>query len=184
MSKHGDATAGNNHVNYNWTVANATARLALTGFVAEDVGKWCRQTDDYSYWELTSLAGAWTQIGGSGSVIALNIVVNPETSNLLQVNVQVQDAYGNDIFDRFVLLMWLANLSGNPNPTTSAPDTDLSLSDGAIIHELTADIKQIVCTDDNGYLTVDVEHTGAATWYLWFQLPNGKTAVSGAITFT
>lgn len=55
------------HVIANWTYADATARLAATGFVASDKFKWARQTDDGTYWELTDDSPiTWEQLTGAG----------------------------------------------------------------------------------------------------------------------
>lgn len=56
-----------NHVPYAFAYADATARGAATGFVAADVGKLARQTDNNSLWMLTDEAPiTWVQVGGVG----------------------------------------------------------------------------------------------------------------------
>lgn len=60
--KHQDATLI--HVPYNFSYANAAARTGAGGFVAGDVGKFARQTDDNSIWILTATTPTWVQVGG------------------------------------------------------------------------------------------------------------------------
>ena len=66
---HKNIAAGDVHVPYNWSYANAAARTGATGFVAGDVGTLARQTDDNSLWMLTATTPTWVQVGGSGASI-------------------------------------------------------------------------------------------------------------------
>lgn len=77
MALHGNETGTNVHVAYAWSYADATARLAATGFVAGDVGKLARQLDANSLWMLTDDSPiTWAEIGGSGSVAAASDTVS------------------------------------------------------------------------------------------------------------
>lgn len=51
--EHVDIPAGERHAPHNWEYADATARLAATGFVASEVGSVALQLDNNSYWTLT-----------------------------------------------------------------------------------------------------------------------------------
>lgn len=55
------------HRAYQWAYANAAARTGASGFVATDVGKFARQTDDNSIWLLTAVTPTWVQVGGAGA---------------------------------------------------------------------------------------------------------------------
>jgi hypothetical protein len=50
---HKDLNDGDIHLVYTWEYADATARLAATGFVAGDVGKLAKQASDSTLWMLT-----------------------------------------------------------------------------------------------------------------------------------
>lgn len=54
------------HRAHRWEYANAAARLAATGFVADDVGKLARQTDNNSLWMLTVTTPTWQAVGVGG----------------------------------------------------------------------------------------------------------------------
>lgn len=64
MSVHADLTGTDIHVPFAYTYANSTARLAATGFVAADVGKFAKQTDTNSIYMLTAITPTWRFIGG------------------------------------------------------------------------------------------------------------------------
>lgn len=53
MPEHVDAPLLERHPVHNWEYADATARLAATGFIPADVGKWAKQLSDGTFWELT-----------------------------------------------------------------------------------------------------------------------------------
>lgn len=53
MPEHVDAPLLERHPIHNWEYADTTARLAATGFIPADVGKWAKQLDSGIYWELT-----------------------------------------------------------------------------------------------------------------------------------
>lgn len=68
VSHGGITSAGNIHVPYQWTYADAAARTAATGFSGTDVGKLARQLDDNSLWMLTDDSPeTWIGVGGGGS---------------------------------------------------------------------------------------------------------------------
>jgi len=73
MSFHSQETSGSIHIIHNYEYADATERLAATGFVAADVGKVSKQDDDSSFWVLTDHSPiTWNLLapcGGSGDVI-------------------------------------------------------------------------------------------------------------------
>jgi hypothetical protein len=60
-TQHNSAPLGDMHKAHNWEYANATARNAATGFVAGDVGKLARQTDDNTLWMLTATTPTWAK---------------------------------------------------------------------------------------------------------------------------
>lgn len=52
------------HRPFQWEAADAAARAAITGAVADDVGKFCLQVDNWSVWILTDESPiTWLQIG-------------------------------------------------------------------------------------------------------------------------
>jgi hypothetical protein len=87
MALHKSLTYADGHVVHAYVYANATARLAATGFVAADVGKVAQQTDTNGYYVLTdespitwvllaSGAAAWThRVDMAGELAATNLDV-------------------------------------------------------------------------------------------------------------
>ena len=62
MGAHEDSVLA--HIPYRWSYANAGARTGAGGFVAGDVGKFARQTDNNTIWMLIATTPTWIFIGG------------------------------------------------------------------------------------------------------------------------
>lgn len=70
MPEHDVIPLGERHAIHNWEYADATARLAATGFIASDVGKLARQTDENSLWLLIDDSPVtWSFVGTRDSLI-------------------------------------------------------------------------------------------------------------------
>ncbi len=62
---HKDLTGGDLHIVHAFTYADAAARTGATGFVAADIGKIAKQSDDNTYYILVDVVPTWTQIDSS-----------------------------------------------------------------------------------------------------------------------
>ena len=71
MALHSALVTTNIHIAYAFSYANAGARTGAGGFVAADVGKFARQTDDNSLWMLTAVTPTWVAVGGGGGVVVV-----------------------------------------------------------------------------------------------------------------
>lgn len=70
MPLHKNLTEADIHIPYAFSYANAAARTGASGFVAGDVGKFARQTDDNSIWILTATTPTWVAVGGSSGAVS------------------------------------------------------------------------------------------------------------------
>lgn len=62
--EHSDIGLAEIHLVHNWEYADAAARTGASGFIASDVGKWAKQLDDGTFWELTATTPTWVQVAG------------------------------------------------------------------------------------------------------------------------
>lgn len=67
MGRHENATLNGIHIPHNWVYADAATREAVTGLSATDVGKIALQSDDDSYWVLSTATPTWTPLKASGA---------------------------------------------------------------------------------------------------------------------
>jgi hypothetical protein len=85
MVLHKSLAIGDIHVPYQWSYADATARGAATGFVANDVGKLSRQLDDNSFWVLTDESPiAWVRLGIAVDSTAIHKATSAEISAITE----------------------------------------------------------------------------------------------------
>lgn len=93
MPEHDVAPLGEIHRLANWEYADATARLAATGFTPAHLGKWAKQLSDGTYWELTDDSPiVWEQRtsilppdAATREVGYLEIPQNPQSTNYTTV---------------------------------------------------------------------------------------------------
>lgn len=136
-------------------------------------------------------AGSFTNLAATGTVtlegasMPLNVAytIGTEAANAITVNVQVNDGAGAAMATASAFNMWLASDSAGLNPDATEPDTSVAAgTDGAIVKLGTG--VYFVTTEADGDLDIVITHAGGAdTWYMAILLPNGKLAVSSAITF-
>ncbi len=74
MSLHKNITYPDGHIVHSYEYANAAARTGATGFVAADIGRIARQTDDNSFYVLTATTPTWVSITGGGGTTPKSIL--------------------------------------------------------------------------------------------------------------
>jgi len=170
---------GDIHRLANWEYANASARTSATGFMAHDIGKIAKQTDNNTFWELAAVTPAWLQVGG-GSNIQVDITIGSETSNEIQVTCQIQDSSGNDIISgNYALWMFLTDDDTSLPLSSEIPD-DILGNNGL---EIITDLFWLGTFIDGEFIFSIQDTTSAVTYYLVIMLPDGTAFVSEAITF-
>lgn len=117
-----------------------------------------------------------------GVGIGVELTVGAEDADVINVALQVVDASGNAVDDDYSFYAWLSDAVGSA-VTATAPDGGVAVgTDGVIVETHTANASFELLTD-GGALDLDIEESGAATWYLNVRLPDGRVVSSGAITF-
>lgn len=115
----------------------------------------------------------------------VTVSVGTETSDAIDVTIQVQDAADNDLSEFHLLECWLSDTNTGGGETAGAPNTAFSVQTGnALGSAITDKIRLKVVTSALGIAVVRVDHTGGAattTWYPNVNL-NGKVYIGDAIT--
>ena len=94
--------------------------------------------------------------------------------------IQVKDAAGNNLAQRFRLTTWIAETDFD---TTPDAQTDFSVTTGTQKMEVTADAEYVVDTDATGLVVMNINAGGAKTVYIMAEL-DGRIYSSGAINVT
>ena len=109
--------------------------------------------------------------------------VGAESSNIINVAVQLQDEKSKDIDFAGVLPWWLSSdAAGQTIPT--APTGGIAIGTDGTLIEWVANLSGLAISESDGDIDVDLTDTGTNTFYLNFALPNGKIATSDAIAFS
>jgi hypothetical protein len=178
--KHNSLGVGEIHRLANWEYATAAARLAATGFTADDVGKIAKQIDSGTFWELTAVTPTWAQIGG-GSNLQVDITIGTETSNEIEVTLQLQDSSGNNITSgNHGLFVWLSDNATPPHGFSENPPE--GVVGGVSAFNIITDVYWLGFFVD-GELTISIQETSATEWYLCILMPDGSITVSDIIEF-
>ncbi len=120
----------------------------------------------------------------NGAPVDASFTIGTEAGDAITVNVQIKDAHGNDLAAKYVVHAFLSdNADGDGVVGTAASGGIAAGTDGAVlIAEVAGKISLVQCEAD-GDLDLVITHSGAKTCYLGIIMPNGKTVMSGAITF-
>jgi hypothetical protein len=108
--------------------------------------------------------------------------VGAESSNIINVGIQLQDEKGADIAFAGQCPYWLSSDSAG-QVIASAPDGGIAIGTDGLLIEWTANVSGLVISETDGDIDIDVTSTSTSTWYLNLGLGNGKFVTSDAITF-
>lgn len=119
----------------------------------------------------------------TGGPAGATINVGSESTNVINVAVQLTDENGDDLAVRAALPFYLADDDDGDTPSTTAPDGGIAIgTDGAML-EWTDNLSGLLISEADGDIDIDITDTGTPTFYLVLVLPTGKLVVSDAITF-
>lgn len=118
------------------------------------------------------------------TALGVSFVVGAEDNDVINVALQVNDGHGDPVEVSKALHFYLADDDAGLEPTATDPDGGVAIgTDGALIAHSADPTVGLLISDAAGAIDLDIEESGAGTWYLVVVLPNGSLAVSSAITF-
>lgn len=133
------------------------------------------------------IAGLTASVGeinlNDNQVASATFVVGAESvGNVIDVAVQLKDAAGVDMAIR-TGLPWYLSSDANGDALATAPNGGIAIGTDGLLIETLDNQAGMVISEADGDIDVAITDTGTPTMYLVLVLPNGKLAVSGAITF-
>ena len=188
-----------NTTNYIYLTADGTLTVNTSGFPDPSSVRHIRlatiETSDGSYddddivdyrqgnlWSIAGPVEADALSDAVADMIAkVSVSVGAESSDTIAVTLQVQDAQGNSLSERFLLHAWLSD-SQYGGECTAAPNSSTSWSTGTQLEEITTDKRWTVITDATGKAVLDISDSGTPTFYLNIEI-DGRIYTSSAITF-
>lgn len=116
-------------------------------------------------------------------VAGAGFVIGAESSNIINVGIQLRDANANDLAQRAAVRAYLSEDANGDSVVGTAPTTVAIGTDGVAIPLVTGKCFELVSEAD-GDIDLNITlSSGAATYYLALVMPDGSLVVSGAITF-
>lgn len=116
-------------------------------------------------------------------VYGVSFVVGSETDDVINVAIQLKDYSGDDMAVRGAVQAYLSDDASGDSLAVTAPSDGVAIGTDGLAIPLVADKVFLLTSEADGDIDLDIEEAGVDTWYLVIVLPNGKLAVSGAITF-
>lgn len=134
--------------------------------------------------EVETAIDAAALVAANAQATDASFTIGTEAANAINVAVELQDSEGNAVESVQVVTVFLSDADTGLGVTATAPDGGVAVgTDGAVIAAVTAGKVLIVQTEADGTFDLTLTEAAGATWYMVVVLPNGKQAVSGAITF-
>ncbi len=109
--------------------------------------------------------------------------IGDESTDIINVAIQLQDEAGNDIDFKGVVDFWLSSDSDGDTLASAASALAIG-TDGTILVEYTSNILGKVVSEADGDIDINITDSETATYYLNIGLPSGKYVTSDAITFS
>lgn len=132
---------------------------------------------------VTSTAAELNEVDDITSKAQSTIAVGAETGgDTIAVTVTLKDAAGVAVNEARFVKCWLSS-SATTGAVSAAPSGGVTATTGILLKEDTAGLLFQAVTSTAGVLVLSIVEAGALTAYLWVQMPNGQSLVSGAITF-
>lgn len=127
--------------------------------------------------------GPYSKSPWQGSHInGASFTIGDETNDVINVVIQLKDGTANQSGIRHIQ----AYLSDNDDGSTiagTAPDGGVAIGSEGLAIPLIAGKAFTLVTNADGEVDLDIEESGADTWYLVLLLPDGSILVSDALTF-
>lgn len=110
--------------------------------------------------------------------------IGAEAADAIKVTIRLRKTAADPIANRDVVRCYLSDDVNGDDVTAAAPSGGVATgASGFILAEEVANIVWTQQTGSAGACDVDITEVGAKTFYLVIVLPDGRIAVSGAITF-
>ena len=117
-----------------------------------------------------------------GMPTSASFTVGAEAGDVINVAVQLKGIGGADLNVRSTLSFYLS-ADANGDGIGTAPSSGIAIGTDGLMSEFTANLAGLVTSEADGDIDINFSEAGALTLYLVLVLPNGKRAISGAITF-
>lgn len=110
-------------------------------------------------------------------------VIGAEAGNAISVAIQLKDAAGADLAVRGSVFAYLSDDANGDALAAAAPSGGVAIGVDGLAIPLVAGKTWLLTSEADGDIDLTITEAGAKTCYLVLVMPDGRLAVSGAITF-
>jgi hypothetical protein len=119
-----------------------------------------------------------------GAPLDAGFTIGEETTNAINVAIQLKDGNGADIAVRGNVKAYLSDDANGDSIVGTAPDGGVAIGTDGLAIPVVASKAWLLTSESDGDIDLTITHAaGAKTVYLILVLPNGKLKASTAITF-
>lgn len=129
------------------------------------------------------LAAKHNPFNSENAINSATFTIGAEAADVINVGIQLKDANGVDIAERIALDAYLSTDAEGDNVAATAPDGGVAIGTDGVAIPLVADKCFKLISEVDGDIDLNIEESGAATFYLILVMPDGTLVASGAITF-
>lgn len=122
------------------------------------------------------------QVGGFAIPAGATFAIGTETTNVINVAIQLFDGAGDEIATRAAIWFYLSDDA--EGDTVVAATTSLAIGTDGVAIEMISNSAGMLISEVDGDIDISIgDASGAATYYLVLVMPTGALVVSDAITF-
>jgi hypothetical protein len=129
---------------------------------------------------------AWAAEGEAAGGFPLGtpeFTIGDEETDVINVAIQLTDNAGDPIEVAAAVRAYLSDDADGSSLAATAPDGGVAIGANGVAIPLVADKAFELVSAADGTVDLDIEESGAATFYLVLIMPDGRLVVSDAITF-
>lgn len=123
------------------------------------------------------------KVGGFAVPDSATITVGTESTNSINVAIQLLDGAGDEIATRAGIMAYLSDDANGDSVAGTAPDGNVAIGTDGVLIPVVADKAFYLISESDGDIDLDIGESGADTWYLIVVMPSGELVASDAITF-
>lgn len=111
------------------------------------------------------------------------ISVGSQAADVINVAIQLNDYAGDELAERGAVFAYLSDDANGDSIAATAPDGGWAIGTDGLLIPVVTNKAAFLVSEADGDIDIDIEESGADTFYLILALPNGRLLASAEITF-
>lgn len=121
---------------------------------------------------------------GKAMRISPQFTIGTEATNIINVAIQIEDLMsGAEVGERMAFPFYMSDDANGDSIAAAAASGGIAIGTDGVMIEWTANLAGMLISEIDGDIDINITEVGVDTWYLVLVMPDGRLAVSDAITF-